>query len=811
MAGGPITVEELQILITAEYGDVIRGMLKMVDQVKQIAETKIAPIKKTLQQATSLTGDTSQQAVKATETAAVKTVQAVQKAATAARKSIDEMITDHDYLNEKIRLSQQQYDLMREKLAKIQDGGDTMTSVKLSKQILEADRKIESMIRESDKMAESIRQIESAVSRTNIELHTAENTIKHADKQMRKFGETAKKATKSGSAGLRGFIKILERTIKYMVVFQLIGKVVDAVTDGITNMAEQSESANKTLSAYLSSFTYLQNSLASVVMPILEMLEPLVTTVVDLLADGLNYLGMFIAALTGQTTYKKAIKTQENFAESIDETAKAAEKAKYALAGFDEVNILDFGDSAEALEEVATAFEEVEIPQTLQNIAKFLGISKNDNNTSGGNFDPSKVTAYADAVENATENVKEFSVALDGLELPVWTKEKIPAPEFEPVTAPAINLQAAFYPSREKYGLRVPAPVLEPATAPAVNTNDYETAKSGYLTPVPAPAFLPVVAPSIDITKLAESLLTMRETISESLETAKITVMEWGLNVKSNIKTSLEYAVETVQVSFNSMVWNSAKALTLMASYVKAWGENVMENFHATLEYIPVVVDAGVRAAATAMVSFVKTSSQNVAAWGTNLVTNIGTTMKNWYEMFKSTLKSAWESFKSFAEATGEKVAGWWNENKETVGQVATGVALAGVTALAIYSGAPAIIAGGKALASFAATAATAGGTALAAGAFANGGVITSPTIGLMGEYSGARANPEIVTPQNIMYDTVVEANAPLVSAMYDMIREVIAAINNKDTTLELDGDAIGSYVVNYITKKQRITGKSPV
>ena len=31
--------------------------------------------------------------------------------------------------------------------------------------------------------------------------------------------------------------------------------------------------------------------------------------------------------------------------------------------------------------------------------------------------------------------------------------------------------------------------------------------------------------------------------------------------------------------------------------------------------------------------------------------------------------------------------------------------------------------------------------------AFANGGIISGPTLGLMGEYSGARSNPEVVAP----------------------------------------------------------------
>lgn len=40
----------------------------------------------------------------------------------------------------------------------------------------------------------------------------------------------------------------------------------------------------------------------------------------------------------------------------------------------------------------------------------------------------------------------------------------------------------------------------------------------------------------------------------------------------------------------------------------------------------------------------------------------------------------------------------------------------------------------------------------------AKGGVLTQPTTVLAGEYAGARSNPEIVTPQNIMYDTMRRA-----------------------------------------------------
>ena len=32
-------------------------------------------------------------------------------------------------------------------------------------------------------------------------------------------------------------------------------------------------------------------------------------------------------------------------------------------------------------------------------------------------------------------------------------------------------------------------------------------------------------------------------------------------------------------------------------------------------------------------------------------------------------------------------------------------------------------------------------------GKFANGGIVSSPTLGLMGEYAGARSNPEVIAP----------------------------------------------------------------
>lgn len=47
----------------------------------------------------------------------------------------------------------------------------------------------------------------------------------------------------------------------------------------------------------------------------------------------------------------------------------------------------------------------------------------------------------------------------------------------------------------------------------------------------------------------------------------------------------------------------------------------------------------------------------------------------------------------------------------------------------------------------------------------ASGGVLTEPTLNIAGEYPGARSNPEIVTPQNIMKDTFREVMSEFLDA----------------------------------------------
>ena len=76
----------------------------------------------------------------------------------------------------------------------------------------------------------------------------------------------------------------------------------------------------------------------------------------------------------------------------------------------------------------------------------------------------------------------------------------------------------------------------------------------------------------------------------------------------------------------------------------------------------------------------------------------------------------------------------------------------------------------------------------------AKGGVITSPTIAMMGEYAGAKTNPEIVTPQSILRETISSSNDELINALLGATGRIIKAINDSNVTLE--GDAKGMFKI---------------
>lgn len=73
----------------------------------------------------------------------------------------------------------------------------------------------------------------------------------------------------------------------------------------------------------------------------------------------------------------------------------------------------------------------------------------------------------------------------------------------------------------------------------------------------------------------------------------------------------------------------------------------------------------------------------------------------------------------------------------------------------------------------------------------AKGGIIDAPTMAMMGEYPGARSNPEIVTPENKLTEIFQNSNDDIVGVLVQGFRQIVQAIDEKDTSISIGDTTI--------------------
>ena len=150
---------------------------------------------------------------------------------------------------------------------------------------------------------------------------------------------------KNAAGGLGGAFKTLGITAKFMLASFIISNSVRGAADGFKNLAKYSSSTNAELSSLMNSLNLLKNSLASAFSPVLSAIAPALDTLINYCVNAINAIGQLFAALTGQGTYYKAVKGNQDFAaglsKSADKANNSAKALKNTLMGFDEINKLD--------------------------------------------------------------------------------------------------------------------------------------------------------------------------------------------------------------------------------------------------------------------------------------------------------------------------------------------------------------------------------------------------------------------------------------------------------------------------------------
>lgn len=173
------------------------------------------------------------------------------------------------------------------------------------------------------------------------------NLAKKAGSALKSMGKSSDKA---GSSLKNGIKTMLKYGFGIRSLYALVNKLRSALVTGMENLAQYSNKANNAISSMQSAIARLQNSIAAAFSPILATVAPVVTQLINLLADAISYIGAFFAALSGSSTYTKAVSVQKNYAASLADTASAASGAADAmqdyLSGLDEITKLEDNSSS---------------------------------------------------------------------------------------------------------------------------------------------------------------------------------------------------------------------------------------------------------------------------------------------------------------------------------------------------------------------------------------------------------------------------------------------------------------------------------
>ena len=168
----------------------------------------------------------------------------------------------------------------------------------------------------------------------------------------------------------------------------LISGAFNGAKEGMQNLAKYSGTTNNSLSMLMSSLTQLKNSLATAFAPILNVAAPILNALIQKVSQAVTAVGMLFASLTGQKSFTKASKVQQNYAASLDKNTSSAKKATAAnktlqrtLLGFDQINRMDSkSDNSDNSPDSGSVgglspsdmFEEASIPNKIKEFADKL-------------------------------------------------------------------------------------------------------------------------------------------------------------------------------------------------------------------------------------------------------------------------------------------------------------------------------------------------------------------------------------------------------------------------------------------------------
>ena len=281
-----------------------------------------------------------------------------------------------------------------------------------------------------DKALAGLQRAKKAMQDYKKKLLGVDNEQKKASKSGSKLNKSLKGTEKASRGARMGLGRMLATSILFSTVFRSISAVTSGLKEGMDNLAQYSDDTNKALSMLMSGMTQLKNSFATAFSPLVEYAAPALAQFINLLSQAVTWTAQLLAALTGKDTFVKAVKVQQDYADSLDktkdETKDAAKETEKALAPFDKLIQITTGkkkkeDKNELKPEDMFTTEEVSNDIKLQ--------AEAIKNTLGKLFDPLKESWLENgpqvmkSLQNTFSAIKQLASDVGASFMQVWNVE----------------------------------------------------------------------------------------------------------------------------------------------------------------------------------------------------------------------------------------------------------------------------------------------------------------------------------------------------------------------------------------------------
>ncbi len=207
----------------------------------------------------------------------------------------------------------------------------------LNKEITQTDAKEKELVNTNSRLGSSFKNVsqsaDSAKTKTggiSSIFSRMGGVVSGLGKRLGGLAQNFTSTTNSANNARFSIGRMVGMSILYSTVFGMISKVNSGIMTGINNLAQYSSATNASISSMMSALTQLKNSLATAFAPILSVVAPILTAFMNMLSKAITYIGMFIAALTGQKSFTRAKAVQEDYAASLNKTSSGANKASKA-------------------------------------------------------------------------------------------------------------------------------------------------------------------------------------------------------------------------------------------------------------------------------------------------------------------------------------------------------------------------------------------------------------------------------------------------------------------------------------------------